>query len=154
MSWRDTLAETDWLRVHESDAPTHLRALAESDDAARDAAMAYLWGTILHQGTAYEATAPAARVVAEILRDAQLNVRTPTRAALVGFLGGVGAACVKAGLSREELARRAADPLPDDPEEDEAFSEDEAAADALYARAILACIAIRPELCWRSPDSA
>lgn len=153
MAWRDALAETDWSRVQHAygratDTPTHLRALAGPDDDARGAAVAHLWGLVLHQGTAYEATAPTAHVVAEILRDAELKVPAPTRAALVGFLGGVGAVYVNSGLSREEITRMAAHPCepPNDPQKDAAFYEDIAVSDALYARAILACIVIRPAL--------
>ncbi|WP_159945602.1 MULTISPECIES: hypothetical protein [unclassified Nocardiopsis] len=68
----DVLQNTAWDRTFHAygsaaDAPAHLLALAEGDDAARTRALDYLHSAILHQGTLYPATPPVALCVAGLL---------------------------------------------------------------------------------------
>ncbi|BCJ76555.1 hypothetical protein CS0771_60990 [Catellatospora sp. IY07-71] len=54
------------------DTSGHLAALAERDPAARDAALDHLWSAVLHQGTPWTATPPAAVAVAGLVGDPRL----------------------------------------------------------------------------------
>ncbi|MFE9456758.1 HEAT repeat domain-containing protein [Streptomyces californicus] len=65
------------------DVPGHLRALAGDDDAAADEAQSELYGSILHQGSVYEATAKAVPFLA---RTAAAGIRT---AEVLLLLGGI-----------------------------------------------------------------
>lgn len=51
------------------DVPGDLRDLAFGDDAARDHAVGSLCNTICHQGSVYEATAPAVPFLVEMVVD-------------------------------------------------------------------------------------
>ncbi|MEV3989491.1 hypothetical protein AB0J57_11295 [Streptomyces sp. NPDC049837] len=50
-----------------TDTPVHLRGLLGEDEQAISAASEHLWSAILHQGSVWPATAPAARIVATML---------------------------------------------------------------------------------------
>ncbi len=65
------------------DVPGHLRALAGDDDAAADEAQSELYGSILHQGSVYEASAKAVPFLA---RTAAAGIRT---AEVLLLLGGI-----------------------------------------------------------------
>jgi hypothetical protein len=147
------LEKTDWSRLHHAygrakDTPGHLRALLHEDPEARKKAMSHLWSAIIHQGTPWTATEPAALVVAGLLSDERLDHGEPVRANLLSFLASVAEAPARADLSIEELERLAAfdiGPLIDSGD-DEALYENEDAANSFYARAILGCIRVSPVL--------
>ncbi|MFC5288265.1 hypothetical protein ACFPM7_14490 [Actinokineospora guangxiensis] len=90
-------AEIDWNGLSHAydkaaDTPGHLATLLDADAAVRARAMGHLWSAILHQGTVYPATAPAARVVAGLLADERAELEldgAPIRIALLRFLGEV-----------------------------------------------------------------
>ncbi|MEN3613629.1 hypothetical protein AAH979_29285 [Plantactinospora sp. ZYX-F-223] len=136
-----------------SDTPEHLAALAGGDPAGRRAALEHLWSAVIHQGTPWTATPPAAVAVAALLGDPRLSgaADAELRANLLGFL----AAVAEAGRSHPDLDEFAA-PVGvdvdaalaaalDSGDEDELYA-DEALANALYARAVLGCRDIVPTL--------
>jgi hypothetical protein len=147
------LENTDWSRLHHAygratDTPGHLRALVRADPKPRRQAMEHLWSAIIHQGTPWTATGPAALVVAGLLSDERIDRGEPIRANLLSFLVSVAKAPEHAGLSIEELERMAAfdiNPLLDS-EDDEGLYGNEDAANSLFARAILSCIQVAPIL--------
>src|SRR5688572_2668935 len=107
------LENTDWSRLHHAygratDTPGHLRALLREDPESRKGALAHLWSAIIHQGTPWTATGPAALVVAGLLSDERLDRGEPIRAHLLSFLASVAEAPGQAGWSIEELERMAA----------------------------------------------
>ncbi|MEV6813131.1 hypothetical protein [Micromonospora sp. NPDC051296] len=138
---RSVLEDTDWGSLEHaydsaSDTPDQLMLLLSGDAALCGEALAYLDGAVLHQGTIYSATAPAALFVAGILDDPRTLVpcesalpwderERPLRAALLEWLGNVAESATYD------------DPEPDDDETDD--WED-------YAQAVEACRAIRPDL--------
>lgn len=70
----DLLIGTDWAALEHAygtaaEAPEMLAALLDEDQSTRTRALDYLYGTLHHQSTLYEATAPAALYVASILSD-------------------------------------------------------------------------------------
>ncbi len=142
------LDDTDWSRLHHAygpatDTPAHLRALLEKDGEPRREALFHLWSAILHQGTPWLATAPAALVVAGFLSGERLDQADPIRANLLSFLVSVAEVAAQPGTSIGELEQQAAlDPLP---EEGQDFEDDEAIS-AVHARAVLGCIQIAPVL--------
>lgn len=94
---------TDWGALWHaygdaSDTPAHLLALLGEDPEACAEALGHLDAAVLHQGTVYPATAPAARFVAAVLDDPRTllpcgsalpwdeRIR-PLRAALLEWLG-------------------------------------------------------------------
>jgi hypothetical protein len=90
----DGLDAIDWSELHHAfgpaaDVPEQLRALAGVDQDARDEALSWLFGTIWHQGTVYEATAPAVPFLARIARQDRLP--PDDRAMLVALLGAIAA---------------------------------------------------------------
>lgn len=171
--------EVDWSEVghaygRATDTPGHLANLVAEDNKARGEALTHLGGAIVHQGTLYSATAPAAVAVAELLDDPRLElllrtqsggaVWTPPqsmRAALLDFLAWVGECC-KADLGEGELTESQLTDWanPTDPLVQRAassmefgeFSDDwpdgvfERASEAFYARGILACRRVAPKL--------
>jgi hypothetical protein len=134
------IEDTDWDRLEHaygpaSDAPGELARLLGEDAESCGAALAYLDAAILHQGSIYSATAPAAVFVAGILDHPRTLVRCesalpwdererPLRAALLEWLGRV---AESAGYQELE------------PEDDEEEWDDE-------ARAVEACRAARLDL--------
>lgn len=96
---RDTAwAELDHAYGSASDAPEQLRNLLSEDDEACGNALGYLDGALLHQGSVYSATSPAAAFVAAILDDPRVSLlcesalpwddrERPLRAALLEWLG-------------------------------------------------------------------
>jgi len=70
------------------DVPGCLRALAGDDDAAAEEAQSELYGSILHQGSVYEASAKAVPFLARI---AAAGVRTPDVLLLIGGIAEGGA---------------------------------------------------------------
>ncbi|MFF6906431.1 hypothetical protein ACFY9Q_10865 [Streptomyces sp. NPDC012389] len=70
------------------DVPACLRALAGDDDAAADEAQSELYGSILHQGSVYEASAKAVPFLARI---AAAGIRTPDVLLLIGGMAEGGA---------------------------------------------------------------
>ncbi|MEE2040949.1 hypothetical protein Q8791_27380 [Nocardiopsis sp. CT-R113] len=94
----DVLRDTDWTRTFHAygsgaDAPEHLAPLLTGDPGERRRALGYLYGAILHQGTVYSATVPAALFVAGILGSPALDApavegggTTPFRHTLLRFL--------------------------------------------------------------------
>src|SRR5688572_20203384 len=145
------LENTDWSRLHHAygratDTPGHLSALLNEDLESRKKAMDHLWSAIIHQGTPWTATGPAALVVAGLLSDDRLDRGEPIRAKLLSFLACVAEAPGQTGLSSEELERMAAFDIESllDSDDDEALYGDEDAANSFYARAILGCIRAAP----------
>ncbi|KAB8145826.1 hypothetical protein F8S13_01740 [Chloroflexia bacterium SDU3-3] len=147
------LEHTDWGRLYHAygratDTPEHLRALLGQQEAARRHAIAHLWSAIIHQGTPWTATAPTALVIAGLLRDGAIDRGDPIWADLLAFLAAIAELAQQADSHREELEGTAAldiEMLIDD-EDEAAIFEDEEAAEALYARALLGCIQAAPVL--------
>lgn len=124
----DAVSDVDWSRLFHAygaadDTPDHLRALTGDDPDAQTAALDHLWSAVIHQGTPWLVTPPAAVVVAGLLADpATARLVTsdsgaaegeaegvPLRAALLDFLASV-AAAGRTGMSDEELASLAFPP--------------------------------------------
>lgn len=134
------MADIDWSGLFHaygraSDTPGHLLALAGDDEEARGAAVDHLWAAVIHQGTAWSATPPAALVVAGLLSDPRTHDASlpsgseprPLRVDLLGFLGAVAeaarpdipedevrAAAFPAGRGEEEVAAALRTMLADD----------------------------------------
>lgn len=147
------LEHADWSRLHHAygratDTPGHLRALLSEDPESRKKAMSHLWSAIIHQGTPWTATAPAALVIAGLLSDERIDRGEPIRANLLSFLVRVAEASRQAGMSLEELERMATFDIEPflDSEDDEALYGNEDAANSFYARSILGCIKVAPFL--------
>jgi hypothetical protein len=148
------LEQTDWSKLHHAygratETPGHLRALLREDAESRKQAMSHLWSAIIHQGTPWTATGPAALVVAGLLSDERMDRGEPIRASLLSFLVSVAEAPKQAGFSVDELERMAAfdiAPFLDDSQDDEALYENEEAINSFYARSILDCIRVAPVL--------
>lgn len=111
------MSAPDWSRLFHaygvaSDVPGHLEALVGDDDRAREEAVDHLWSAVIHQGTPWSATPPAALVVAGLLSDPRTARHTvssrPLRAVLLDFLGEVAEATQPE--APEEEFRAAADP--------------------------------------------
>jgi hypothetical protein len=76
-----------------TDTPGRLRALLSGDGAAIESALEHLNSAIVHQGSFYPATAPAASIVADVLTLSDGGgVPAGGRAALLDFLAEVGLA--------------------------------------------------------------
>ncbi|GAA2925937.1 hypothetical protein ACFPN0_28040 [Kitasatospora cinereorecta] len=90
-----------------ADVPDCLRALADEDDEVAAEALGELYGSILHQGSVYEATAHAVPYLARL---AGAGVRT---AEVLALLGGIAEGGADEGESDEAACRRAVtDQLP------------------------------------------
>jgi len=147
------LEATDWSRLHHAygpatDTPRHLRAMLGEDLESRKNAIGHLGSAIIHQGTPWTATGPAALVVAGLLSDERIDRGESIRTDLMAFLVGVAQAREQTGFSLEELERMAAfdiEPLLNS-EDDEALYGNEDAANSFYARAVLDCIRVAPVL--------
>ncbi|PDP87212.1 hypothetical protein CQJ94_13040 [Glycomyces fuscus] len=154
----DVLRTTDWTRAFHAygsgtDTPGHLALLLTGDADERGSALDHLHSALLHQGTVYPATVPAALFVAGVLDRPELDDPAASEAAgtasgslrraLLGFLAGAaeGALSCQAPsgsapgpLSGAELDRVYAALASDD--EDEAIEVWESPAlDALMHRA-------------------
>ncbi|WP_158709196.1 hypothetical protein [Streptomyces globisporus] len=70
---RILLTETDWFSLEHAggpaspDTPAKLECLQSSDAIAATVAIDHLWNDLLHQGSLYSATPPAAKYVAAVL---------------------------------------------------------------------------------------
>ncbi|MFF5726962.1 hypothetical protein [[Kitasatospora] papulosa] len=84
-----------------ADVPDCLRALAGDDDEKAAEALSELYGSILHQGSVYEATAHAVPFLA---RTAAAGIRA---ADVLAFLGGIAESGADDGDGDEAAARRA-----------------------------------------------
>jgi hypothetical protein len=108
-----------------------------------------IWSAIIHQGTPWTATGPAALVVAGMMADDRIDRGIePIRADLLSFLVGVAEASAPSGWSMEQLeqlARYDIDALIDSGDDD-AIYENDAATNAFYARSILGCVKVTPAL--------
>ncbi|MEU1879255.1 hypothetical protein ABZ470_18225 [Streptosporangium sp. NPDC020072] len=163
------LGEPDWSRLFHAygvavDVPAHLEALAGDDERARVKAVDHLWAAVIHQGTPWSATPPAALVVAGLLSDPRTARRrvasAPLRAVLLDFLGEVGEAA-QPEVPQAEI-RAAADPrgreaeiaatletlLSEDPEDSEESEDvwDEEAIEVIMAQVVLDLRAAVPYL--------
>ncbi|MEU7752529.1 hypothetical protein AB0B57_31925 [Micromonospora sp. NPDC049101] len=129
------------------DTPGHLAALAGDDPAARARAIKHLRSAIVHQGTPWTATPPAALDVAALLVDPRVT-DPDLRAELLNFL----AAVAEAGSSTDrdlpepdfDVDAALAEALRDGDEE--GIWEDGRLQGALYVRAVLGCRQIVPTL--------
>jgi hypothetical protein len=93
------LDEIDWGSLTHAygpatDTPTHLAALTSANPDARHAALDHLDTAVLHQGFPESATAPATRVIAQLLAEGE--VAPEIRGALIEFLGWVAEATKEA----------------------------------------------------------
>lgn len=141
------LKSTDWSKLRHAygratDTPGHLRALLSDDTNGREQAMNHLWGAIIHQGTAWTATAPVALVIAGVLLDKSADrVLEPIHADLLSFLVCVAESIVPPNTSLEELeslANQNIDELLDSEDEDRLYEDDDA-LDVFFARTNLSC---------------
>jgi hypothetical protein len=147
------LENTDWARLRHAygratDTPGYLRALLEQDPQLRRKAMSHLWSAVIHQGTPWTATGPAALVIAGLMFDERIDRGESIRAELLSFLVSVAEAPKQAGVHAEELERMAAfdiEPLLDS-DDCEALYGSEDAGKSFYARSILGCITAAPVL--------
>ncbi|GAA1633612.1 hypothetical protein ACFQY4_16845 [Catellatospora bangladeshensis] len=135
------------------DTPAHLAALAERDPAGRSAALNHLWSAVLHQGTPWTATPPAAVAIAGLAGDPRLagTEDAELRAELIRFL----AAVAEAGLVRKDLDElappagfdvNAALAAAFGADDEEAIYGDEILGNAVYGRAIQGCRDVVPTL--------
>jgi len=137
------------------DTPGHLAALRDGDEAAREEALEHLWSAVIHQGTPWPATPPAALAVAELLGDSSLDGQEHAglRASLLRFL-----AEVVQAYRPEEADWLAALANPPGREVDgeiaallaagdeELIWEDNVLGDAMCARAALGCLGVAPRV--------
>ncbi len=138
-----------------TDTPDHLAALRDGDENAQAAAMEHLWSAVIHQGTPWTATPLAADFVAELLLYAPPS-STDLRANLLAFLAAVAEAARPHHHSQADLLAAAypdgrdvdaaLDALALAGDDDGTFWEDELVANAMYARAVLGCAEVVPQL--------
>lgn len=93
-----------------SDTPDKLRALLSDDAEICQRALYELWGSIYHQGTVYEASAPAVHCLLEILNEVQ-SERKP---AILGLLAGLASRDVYSLRTTHTLMIRWADAIDSD----------------------------------------
>lgn len=147
------LESTDWSSLYHaygraSDTPAHLRALIGDNEAARKKALSHLSSAVMHQGTPWTVTGPAALVVAGLLSDQRIQRDESLRVQLLSFLVSVALAAGPSGESIQELERLAefdTGAILDAGGYEELY-ENEDAALALHARAKLGCIRAAPKL--------
>jgi hypothetical protein len=148
------LESTDWSGLQHAygratDTPDHLRAFVTGNTESREKAMDHLWSAIIHQGTPYTTTGPAALVIAGLLFNERLDSPDESiRADLLSFLVSVARVALATYDSIEELERFASYDIEEyiDSGDNEKLYEDEDAEKAFYARAILGCIKVTPAL--------
>jgi hypothetical protein len=145
------LGATDWSKLHHAygratDTPSYLRSLWKDDREKRKMALSHLWSAVIHQGSPWTVTGPAALVVAGLVNDQR--IAPEVRAELIAFLAAVVEASTSPECSvqeLEQLARHDIDALIASDAED-AIYKDEASANAFYARSILGCASVTPTL--------
>lgn len=157
----DALGDVDWSRVYHAygrarDTPDHLRGLVSGDVKTVTAALNHLWSALIHQGTPWTATAPAALVVAGLVHPSVAAAyqqpssnEPPVRVSLMRFLQAVAEACRVGADDLAEMERAAAAKDLDallDADDDEAMYGDEGTMNAFYAHTLLACRAAAPVL--------
>ncbi|WP_238007465.1 hypothetical protein KZZ52_18995 [Dactylosporangium sp. AC04546] len=120
-----------------TDTPAHLAALAGADAAARTAALSHLWSAVIHQGTPWTVTPPAAEVIVALLPALDA---ADVRRSLLRFL----AAVAEAGSAEVEPVETDLSGL-DELDEDEIWGEPDL-AEALYVQAVLGCRALVPAM--------
>ena len=175
------LSATNWSNLYHAygwadDTPAHLRALISPDTRARCAALEHLNSAVIHQGTAWTSTAPAALIVAQILSHLGLDVEDfatsdvlPLSAHLVTFLDEVASVFPNSGATMADLEKLAAtapvsdtlrsrirdsiiagnDGIEDELDDEDFFEllfEDEKISNALFALSVIECAHIRPQL--------
>lgn len=114
---RRIIEETDWSTLTHGAGPAYpgtpatLSGLVSGDSVAVTAALAHLADDLLHQGSLYPATGPAARYVAALLADPSSREpltpswdqgKYPLRARLLGWLAGVAEAVSDAAEQKIE----------------------------------------------------
>ncbi|MET7422000.1 HEAT repeat domain-containing protein [Dactylosporangium sp. NPDC005555] len=136
----DGLDDVDWASLEHAygpaaDVPGHLRGLLDGDAGHRRRALSGLYGGICHQGTRYEASAPAVPFLLELLQDPA----TPDRAAIAGLVASVAVGLHEswlpggfpiaefraAAVGGADLLRAAPPPSDEDEDEDDDEDEDE-----------------------------
>jgi len=166
---------TDWAHLSHAygpatDTPGHLDHLLSPNAGERERALDHLWGAVLHQGTTYPVTAPAAVRVSRLLTDTRTLVavahwtdmdRPPRllRESLIDFLAAVaeaatnessGSAVQQLALPRSEDIEKTVEKMwrgdYDYDKPDDTFAE---AADVLVARAVLKSRSVLPEIAPR-----
>ncbi|MFE6308162.1 hypothetical protein [Nocardiopsis sp. NPDC057823] len=157
----DVLAATDWNRTFHAygpgtDVPGHLALLLSDDPADRSRALDHLYSAVIHQGTVYSATVPAARYVAGVLADPRLDApvgAASLRAHLLGFLrdaaeGVAGHLCEPAPPAPDAAERDRVHAALASDDEDEALGiwEDEVLHALMYHEAAVALRDAAPEL--------
>ncbi|MFI1445426.1 HEAT repeat domain-containing protein [Streptomyces fructofermentans] len=147
------IEETDWSGLTHAygaagDTPAFLLQLLDEDPETQAEALGMLEMSVLHQGSLYDATAPAARFMAAVLSHPRTLAEhesyfpwddrpRPLRAALIDFLAEVAESA--AYDDDPDSGAAAADTDSDaDPDADEAYDDE--------ADAIEACLAVRPTL--------
>jgi hypothetical protein len=145
------------------DTTRQLQNLLSGDRDLQEAALEYLAGCVVHQGTAYSATAPVALAVASSLDDPRLGTRLSDPivkgqtvcGALLDFIATVGEACLFDDPSEKWEAMIASSGpqvalLADSLDRGDYSSVDDelfpAASGVSFARAVLACRRAVPEL--------
>ncbi|WP_327010895.1 HEAT repeat domain-containing protein [Dactylosporangium sp. NBC_01737] len=135
----DGLDDIDWASLEHAygpatDVPGHVRGLLAGSPEERRRALSGLYGGICHQGTRYEASAPAVPFLLEVLQDPA----TPDRAAIMGLVsaiavgqheawlpGGFPVAELRAAATGgAQLLQAAPPPAEDDEDEDDEDFED------------------------------
>jgi len=147
------LENTDWSRLHHAygratDTPDYLRALLREDADSRNQAMEHLWSAVIHQGTPWTCTGPAALVVAGLLSDPRIDRGHPVRVNLISFLVEVAMAATMEDVDLRTLEQEAAydlEPLIDANDEEALYGDGEASS-AFMARSVLGCIRAAPVL--------
>src|SRR5690606_5366094 len=169
----DAAVGVDWSKLCHAygaahDTPAHLRALTDGDADAVRRALKHLCSAVVHQGTPWPVTAPAARVVAGLLAEESLSrpaaapvgaageAGAPLRSALLSFLAGVAeagcphlddaelrAAAFPAGVAPERVDAAPEAVLDGDATE---WPDASGAVEALTARAVLDLRAAAPAL--------
>lgn len=135
------LTNTDWAALGHAytdsatDTPMRLAQLLDPDPDVRSHALGQLDMSVLHQGSLYSATAPAALYIASILDDPRAR---PSVARLIEFLGTV---AESAAWGESEIAETTAE-IDESNESDESEAADLAAEE----RATQECREIRPAL--------
>lgn len=129
----DGLDDVDWASLEHAygpatDVPGHVRGLLAGSREERDRARSGLYGGICHQGTRYEASAPAVPFLLELIEDPA----TPDRAAVAGLVAAIAVGQHEtwlpggfpidelrdAAVGGAELLRDAPPPVEDDEDED------------------------------------